>query len=483
VTALAARALTIGALLIALLPTTAHAERAAGLTSSNGLVTFDTLTPGTGSVKTITGLQSISGERAVGIDYRPATGELQVLTVPVLSAANATLRLYKLDPNSGAAIFIGSIPGTVPGAGDYPTGTDFNPVVDRLRVVLSNNENFRINPNNGALSGNDPDLTYTAPATGPITAVAYDRNIAPGPPGTVAPLGTKTTLYGIDTGSARLVVQGGVDGAGPGGANGGAITAIGPLGVPVAFGSDAGFDITPGGTAFAALTLGFTAGSSLYTIDLATGAATLVGGLPAALTSLTILAPDNCPTVDGDDQADLDADGLGDACDPDIDGDGLSNTAEAAVGTNPRSTDSDGDGKADGVDACPTVAAGTANGCPDPPAAVDKTAPAVTISKLTTKYKFAKFLKGVTLRVKPSEASSLVVELVVRARRATVSSAGDLVLATKRYALSASTRAVKLKPSRKLVAGRKKFSVSVRATATDAAGNRTVKSKTVRVSR
>ncbi len=100
-----------------------------------------------------------------------------------------------------------------PGAGDSATGADFNPVVDRLRVVNFNQENFRINPNNGALSGDDTDLTFTAPATGPVTAVAYDRNIAPGPPGTVAPPGTLTTLYGIDVGSDRLVVQGGVNGA------------------------------------------------------------------------------------------------------------------------------------------------------------------------------------------------------------------------------------------------------------------------------
>jgi len=484
VSSLAARALTITALLIAIVPATAHAERAAGITPENGLVTFDTLTPGTGAVKQITGLQTAT-ERVVAIDNRPATGELQALTVPVGAVANALIRLYKVDPNSGAATFIGSIPSTIPGASDNPTGADFNPVVDRLRVVVSNNENFRVNPNNGSLSGNDTDLTYTAPATGPVTAVAYDRNIAPGPPGTVAPPGTKTTLYGIDTGSGRLVVQGGIDGAGPGGPNGGAITAIGVLGAPVLANSDAGLDISAAtGTAYAALSPNFGT-SNLYTVDLATGAATLVGALPSTVNSITILPPDNCPAVDGDDQADLDGDGLGDACDPDIDGDGISNAVEEANGSNPRAADSDGDGKADAADACPMVAASTANGCPDPPppAVVDKTAPKVTISKLTTKYKFAKFLKGVSLRAKPSEASSMVVELVVRARRATVSSAGDLVLATKRYGLSTSTRAVKLKPSRKLVAGRKKFSVSVRVTATDAAGNRTVASKTVRITR
>ncbi len=76
---------------------------------------------------------------------------------------------------------------------------------------------------------------------------------------------------------------------------------------------------------------------------------------------------DNCPDVangpNTDNQADLDGDGMGDACDDDIDGDNLTNDEEVDLGTDPRNPDTDGDGVGDDVDPSPLGGAAGDSGC------------------------------------------------------------------------------------------------------------------------
>ncbi|MFQ3200753.1 MAG: hypothetical protein ACI9SK_001480 [Zhongshania sp.] len=62
-----------------------------------------------------------------------------------------------------------------------------------------------------------------------------------------------------------------------------------------------------------------------------------------------INANDNCPAIANSDQANLDQDQRGDACDNDIDGDGLPNDKD----DEPRNADIDSDGVKDGADNCP----------------------------------------------------------------------------------------------------------------------------------
>lgn len=63
-------------------------------------------------------------------------------------------------------------------------------------------------------------------------------------------------------------------------------------------------------------------------------------------------ADDNCPTAANADQADLDQDGDGDACDADDDGDGASDASDnCAIIANPDQANSDNDGLGDACDA------------------------------------------------------------------------------------------------------------------------------------
>jgi hypothetical protein len=62
---------------------------------------------------------------------------------------------------------------------------------------------------------------------------------------------------------------------------------------------------------------------------------------------------DNCLSIFNFNQNDFDGDGAGDSCDADDDNDGLTDLAEAVLGTNPKNVDTDGDGLSDWDDYAP----------------------------------------------------------------------------------------------------------------------------------
>ncbi|HEY8548789.1 MAG TPA: DUF4394 domain-containing protein [Vicinamibacterales bacterium] len=255
-----ALALTVVGLASALMTQPVEAATAYGLTPASQIVVFDTGTPATiATTLTVSGLQA--GEFLVAIDIRPSTGQLYAM-------AN-TGRLFIINTSTGAAQPVGT--GTVPVSANF--GMDFDPVTDLIRVV-SADQNLRVNPDTGAVAGTDAALTPAAS----VVAAAYTNNVA----GAAA-----TTLFGIDWTADTLVRIGGENGMPS--PDGGAVTSIGALGVNTS--GEAGFDIAANtGIAYASLTVG--SASSLYTIDLTSGAATAVGpiGSGVVVRGLAILS-------------------------------------------------------------------------------------------------------------------------------------------------------------------------------------------------
>lgn len=244
------RALAL-ALAAAGLAAPAHAQLVYGLTDTQSLVTFDAATPGTiQSGAFLSGLAG--GERAIGIDFRPATGELFAL--------GSQNNLYTVDVATGRATRVGS------GFGDRLNGSsfgfDFNPTIDRIRVVSDADQNLVLNPITGA-STMVTDLFYRAGdanegADPNVVGSAYTNSL---------PGATTSQLYGIDTGLDILVRQDN---------SAGTLDTVGSLGVDLT--DVVGFDIDGStNSAYAAVQDIALGRSTFWSINLDTGQATRIG--------------------------------------------------------------------------------------------------------------------------------------------------------------------------------------------------------------
>lgn len=270
------------------------------------LFRFMSATPGTAATVTIAGVNP--NETLVGIDFRPQTGQLYSLGVDPMADTGT---VYIIDPQTGMASVVGSGPGLVAfvdAAGapvDLPAassgyGFDFNPTVDRIRVVTGSGLNFRLNPNDGsAVDGNlsnaasppggiNTDGLINGQPTGSsgVTGAAYTNSFG-------QPLmGGVTTQYVIDSASNSLFIQNPP--------NAGTLTAgqtITVSGNTLDFTEASGFDIpstisvttsaTPAtGQAFAALKVGST--TRLYSIELSNGRAINLGAMTGDVSGLAV---------------------------------------------------------------------------------------------------------------------------------------------------------------------------------------------------
>lgn len=248
------------------------AELLAGVSNNGLLVTFASDDPTTVSKVKIKGLQK--KEKILGLDVRPATGQLYAL--------GSSSRLYVIDRETGMATAVSAAPLNPPVTGDA-VAFDFNPTVDRIRIMTDAGQNLRAHPDTGAVVAVDASLAYAGGdpnfADVPeVSACAYTNNDND-------PL-TGTVLFDIDTSNDVLVRQDPP--------NNGTLNTVGALGVDVL--SVAGFDIAgSNGIAYASLVVKDgrrkNLRATLFTIDIATGTATELGkiGGPWPLTSLTAL--------------------------------------------------------------------------------------------------------------------------------------------------------------------------------------------------
>jgi hypothetical protein len=227
------------------------------VTSTGRLVTFDRADPALDTAITITGMQS--GETVLGIDIR-AGGS----TPGQLYALGSTGRVYTVDTTSGVATQKSQLaadssdtsdPFTALSGTEY--GVDFDDASDRLRVVSDNGQNLRIDVDSGATI-TDAALQPARPRR--INGAAYTNAFA---------AACRSTAYFIDSTTDELLTSSD--------ANGGALTAVGPLGVDASAVSDFEMATAADGTntGYAVLVVGGAATS--YEINLGNGTAASAG--------------------------------------------------------------------------------------------------------------------------------------------------------------------------------------------------------------
>lgn len=249
------------------------------LNTNNFLLSFDSNNPSLiRKAVPVTGITL--NQSIVGMDFRPATGELYALGYNV---ATGESQLYTINVSTGAATLINATP-TILSLGGSNVSVDFNPVVDKIRVMSANNADYRLNVD-GTLFITDLDLHYAVgdinEGTDPmIGAAAYSNSYA----------GTPTTsLYDFDQALNILANQNPP--------NDGNLVTIGNTGIMQNL-TDATSDmdilyVDGINVAYLSANTGTSTFDKLYTIDLATGSASEVGNIGYGFAVKNIAATSN----------------------------------------------------------------------------------------------------------------------------------------------------------------------------------------------
>jgi hypothetical protein len=481
---------------------------------------FDTAAPQDVTViGPVTGLLGPpASDLITAIDFRPSDGRLYAI-----SNQN---RIYTIDTSTGAATAVGDTAFTpaIPTSG---VGADFDPVRDVLRMVTDGiggpARNLRISPTTGQATVD----TGPTPSNRCLAALANTNNF---------PGATSTTLYGFGICSGSDIYRIGAEGD-PFSADLGALTLVEETNPYVNVNQQLrlGLDIAPNGDAYALVQQSCCV--YLYQVDLREGAQTLLNpvllgaqprtasvewrdfAIAPAANDFSFSAP-SYSVAENAGSATVTVTRAGPALGTASVGysthDGsatspsdytsVSGTLQFAAGEHsatfsvPITDDALGEGP-ESVGLTLGSPVGGAASLADPSSAsltidsdepvqpapltpgsgLDTTAPTLALSNQSARALSA-FLKGVKVKATPGEPAALELELVAKRRGTRLAATKDVVLASTTLPIAAGARTATLKPSKRLVGKpRKAFTVRLRVTATDAAGNRKVVTKTFTV--
>ena len=232
----------------------------------NNFSLFHSASPGTVDRNlAITGL--LAGDRIVGIDFRPADGKLY--------GVGTDSRVYTVDTVTAVASPVGVT--FTPALDGEHFGVVLEPATDRIRIQSAESgQNLRLDPATGQVTDEDAALAY----------VFGDANEASTPAiaATAIASGAAGATYGIDWLLDVLIVTNDP--------NNGLVTTVGSTGVTTA--ACAALDVGANGVLYASMT---TSGvNNLYTMNVSTGAATLLGAIPVVPSIQSIAIASGSPT-------------------------------------------------------------------------------------------------------------------------------------------------------------------------------------------
>jgi len=230
-------------------------------TSQNLLVSFDARSPDRlRDVQSISGLPP--GVTLAVIDFRPLTGDLY--------GVGSDNVVYRLNPTTGIAISEGLAFSSALLGRRF--GVDFNPTVDKIRVVSDQRQNLRLNVDEGTVLSADRDLNPGMPN---VVGAAYANSSFN------ATKPAATQLFAVDAATDRVFLQNPP--------NDGTLANGRRLGVDV--GDDTGWDIAgDDNVGYLATRSPGERGSRLYRVDPNSGRTKSLGRIGGRRTVVTGLA-------------------------------------------------------------------------------------------------------------------------------------------------------------------------------------------------